>query len=49
MPSHLRLQSEEISPDTDHAVKEITTFVGMLSDYYVKDRDEGLDFGDDNV
>lgn len=45
----LRLQNKEISPDTDHAVKEITTFVGMLSDYYVKDRDEGLDFGDDSV
>jgi hypothetical protein len=42
----LRLQHKEISPDTDHAMKEITTFIGMLSDYYVKNRDEGLDFGD---
>lgn len=42
----LRLQQKEISPDTHHAMKEITTFIGMLSDYYVKNRDEGLDFGD---
>ncbi|MGI6244074.1 MAG: DUF4924 family protein [Prevotella sp.] len=42
----LRLQQKEISTDTDHAMKEITTFIGMLSDYYVKNRDEGLDFGD---
>lgn len=42
----LRLRQKEISPETEHAVKEITTFVGMLSDYYIKDRDEGLDFGD---
>lgn len=42
----LRLQQKEISPDTNHAIKEITTFIGMLSDYYVKNRDEGLDFGD---
>lgn len=40
----LRLQQKDISPDTDRAVKEITTFVGMLSDYYVKNRDEGLEF-----
>ncbi|KXB49002.1 hypothetical protein HMPREF1870_00231 [Bacteroidales bacterium KA00344] len=42
----LRLQQKEISTDTNHAMKEITTFIGMLSDYYVKNRDEGLDFGD---
>lgn len=40
----LRLQKKEISPETAHAVKEITTFVGMLSDYYIKDRTEGLEF-----
>ena len=40
----LRLQKKEISPDTQHAVKEITTFLGMLSDYYKKDKDEGLQF-----
>ena len=40
----LRLQNKEISPDTQHAVKEITTLIGMLSDYYKKDREEGLEF-----
>ena len=40
----LRLQKKEISPDTQHAVKEITTLIGMLSDYYKKDREEGLEF-----
>ena len=40
----LRLQKKEISPDTQHAVKEITTFIGMLSDYYKKDKEEGLKF-----
>lgn len=40
----LRLQKKLISPETAHAVKEITTFIGMLSDYYIKDRTEGLEF-----
>jgi flagellin-specific chaperone FliS len=40
----LRLQKKSISPDTAHAVKEITTFIGMLSDYYKKDKEEGLKF-----
>jgi len=40
----LRLQKKKISPDTEHAIKEITTFIGMLSDYYLKDRSEGLGF-----
>ncbi len=40
----LRLQQKEISPDTAHAIQEITTFIGMLSDYYIKDRNEGLQF-----
>ena len=40
----LRLQHKDISPDTQHAVKEITTFIGMLSDYYKKDKEEGLKF-----
>ena len=43
----LRLQKKEISPDTLHAIKEITTFIGMLSDYYIKDKTEGLIFEDD--
>lgn len=40
----LRLQKKTISPDTEHAIKEITTFIGMLSDYYQKDKTEGLKF-----
>ena len=40
----LSLQKKPISPETAHAVKEITTFIGMLSDYYIKDRTEGLEF-----
>ena len=40
----LRLQKKEISENTQHAVKEITTFIGMLSDYYKKDKEEGLEF-----
>jgi flagellin-specific chaperone FliS len=42
----LRLQKKEITPDTAHAVKEINTFIGMLSDYYHKDKTEGLKFED---
>ena len=40
----LRLQNREISPDTKHAISEITTFIGLLSDYYLKDKEEGLEF-----
>lgn len=40
----LRLQKKPISPETANAVKEITTFIGKLSDYYIKDRTEGLEF-----
>lgn len=43
----LRLQHKTISPETEHAIKEISTFVGMLSDYYIKDETEGLKFEDD--
>ena len=43
----LKLQKKEITPDTARAIKEITTFIGLLSDYYIKDRDEGLDFGEE--
>lgn len=43
----LRMKQKEISQDTQHAMQEITTFVGMLSDYYIKNRDEGLDFGEE--
>ena len=40
----LRLQQKEITPNTAHAIQEITTLLGMLSDYYEKDRTEGLEF-----
>ena len=40
----LRLQKKEITTNTQLAVKEITTFLGMLSDYYKKDKEEGLKF-----
>lgn len=43
----LRLQHKEISASTENAVKEITTFLGMLSDYFRKDKEEGLKFEDD--
>lgn len=43
----LRIQKKEISQSTENAVKEITTFLGMLSDYYKKDKEEGLKFEDD--
>ncbi len=43
----LRLQKKIVSPDTAHAIKEMTTFVGMLSDYYKKDKEEGLKLEDE--
>lgn len=43
----LRLQKKELTPETTHAIKEISTFIGMLNDYYEKDRTEGLKFEDD--
>ena len=43
----LRLKQKEVTPDTMTAIKEITTFVGMLADYYQKDKTEGLIFEDE--
>lgn len=43
----LRLQRKDISPDTKHAIDEMTTLIGMLSDYYHKDKTEGLIFDED--
>ena len=40
----LRIRQKPISPETAHAIKAITTFLGMLSDYYIKDRTEGLEW-----
>ncbi len=42
----LRLQKKGISHETEVALKEITTLIGMLSDYYLKDKTEGLQFED---
>jgi flagellin-specific chaperone FliS len=42
----LRLQKKEVSADTVHAINEISTLMGMLSDYYLKDKTEGLNFDD---
>ncbi len=40
----LRLQNKEISASTSNAVKEISIFLGMLSDYYKEDKEKGLKF-----
>lgn len=40
----LRLQQKEVTPNTEHAVKEISNFVGMLSDYYQQDKVRPLEF-----
>ena len=40
----LRMRQKPISPETAHAIKAITTFLGMLSDYFIKDRTEGLEW-----
>lgn len=40
----LRMRQKPISPETAHAIKAITTFLGMLSDFYIKDRTEGLEW-----
>lgn len=40
----LRLQKREVSPATEKAVKEISTLLGQLSDYYFKDQKEPIDF-----
>ena len=39
----LRLQQKEITPNTQHAIKEITTLISMLSDYYQADKAGDLD------
>ena len=43
----LRLQHKDITPNTANAVKEIATFLGMLSDYYKKDKEEGINFDEE--
>ncbi len=34
----LRLQKKPVTPETEHAIREITTLIGMLSDYYKADK-----------
>jgi hypothetical protein len=34
----LRLQKKPVNPDTEKAVKDITTLLGMLSDYYTQQK-----------
>lgn len=41
----LRLQKKSISPETEKAVKEVSTLLGQLSDYYFQDKKEPIDFG----
>lgn len=36
----LRLQNKEISQNTANAVKEMSVFIGMLSDYYFKEKED---------
>ncbi len=43
----LKLQKKSVSPDTEHAIKEISTFIGLLSDYYHKDKNGELQLSDD--
>ncbi len=40
----LKLQNKEISQDTQHAMKEITTYIGLLNDYYFKDKEKPLEY-----
>lgn len=40
----LSLGKKEISTETQHALKEITTFIAMLTDYYHKDKANPLKF-----
>jgi hypothetical protein len=42
----LKNYQTETLDEKKNAVKEITTFLGMLSDYYKKDKEEGLKFED---
>lgn len=40
----LRLQKREVSPETAQAAGDISTMLGQLSDYYLKDKEEPIDF-----
>lgn len=36
----LGLQNKELTPETKHAIDEITIFIGMLSDYFQKEKED---------
>lgn len=40
----LRLSHKEVSAETNKAVQDISTLLGQLSDYYLKDKKEPIDF-----
>ena len=40
----LRLQKKEVSVETKNAMAEITTYIGLLNDYYLKDKESPLEF-----
>lgn len=40
----LRAQKKEISPETATAIDNIAKFIALLSDYYRKDKEGGVDF-----
>jgi flagellin-specific chaperone FliS len=40
----LRLKKQEISEDTQTAIKHLSTLLGQLSDYYLKNQKEPIDF-----
>ena len=40
----LRLQGKPVSDDTNTALATITQFIGLLSDYYHKDKQDALEF-----
>ena len=40
----LRMQQKDVSSETVNAVGEITEFLGLLSDYYKKDKNAELEF-----
>ena len=40
----LRLQHKEISAETQKAVTDISTLLGQLSDYFLKNQKEAIDF-----
>lgn len=43
----LRLQKKDITPQTKNAVTEITTFIGMLNDYYFKEKEDPKFWGEE--